>query len=238
MKPKIFKYALYGTLSFFLIATILLFVKNSQLKSDIADLDDELTKTDRMVKGLKKKYSEERAKSAAFQRAKLAVDAEKTELETALVELKKKNEASGDAKDKLIGKLKNEMNGIQKKVTLLSKQNEDLKNEYVFIAGKFKEALKDINLKNAELSKNKEDIQSLTSQLNMTMRNLERAVAHNKKLAELAEDLLVQFDEKGFFASMLEKEPFTQTKRVELERMIQEYLDRIDKEKLVVTDEY
>lgn len=236
MKSKVFKYTLLGMLFLFLCISVLLLVKNNQLKGEIASLDDVLAKTERKAKGLKKKYAEEKAKGSALQRAKLAADAEKRELETTITELKKRTEASQGSKDRLISQLKGKIGGFEKKLDQLSKRNDGLKNEYFLVASKLKQAVGELKIRDADLAKRKGDIQSLTSQLNITMRKLERAVGHNKKLAGLAEDLLVQFDEKGFFSSMLEKEPFTQKKRLHLERMIQEYMDRIDKETLVTSD--
>jgi hypothetical protein len=48
-------------------------------------------------------------------------------------------------------------------------------------------------------------------------------------MAVTAQSILARYDEKGVFANtILNVEPFTQIKKVELEQLIQDYMDSID----------
>lgn len=53
---------------------------------------------------------------------------------------------------------------------------------------------------------------------------------HNARLYFIGEELIDRYRKKGVMGSILEKEPFTQIKKVELENLVQEYKDQIDRQ--------
>jgi chromosome segregation ATPase len=57
---------------------------------------------------------------------------------------------------------------------------------------------------------------------------IESCEASNVKLLQINRELLVDYDKKGFMDAMLQREPLTQLKRVEIENIVQEYQDKID----------
>ncbi len=73
------------------------------------------------------------------------------------------------------------------------------------------------------------------SALKGTKEALDRCVGNNKALCALARDILDKYENRGVFSRVMENEPFTQIKRVELEKFVQEYGAKID-EKEVKTD--
>ena len=111
-----------------------------------------------------------------------------------------------------------------------------LGEEYGESQAKVKQANAIIRDKDADLAKRDSNIKRLQSDLKNANQKIDRVVSHNAKLAELSQELLVKFDKKGIFSELLEKEPLTQEKRVDLEKMIQEYLDRIDKDTITDSD--
>ncbi len=60
----------------------------------------------------------------------------------------------------------------------------------------------------------------------------DRCAGANARLYTIAEDVLHKYENKGVVKSVLTSEPFTQLKRVELEKLVEEYKDKIDQEKL------
>jgi len=50
----------------------------------------------------------------------------------------------------------------------------------------------------------------------------------NTELVQVNRELLDRYQKKGFFDALLQREPLTQLKRVEIENVVQEYQDRID----------
>lgn len=55
-----------------------------------------------------------------------------------------------------------------------------------------------------------------------------RCVEHNARFAQLSEELVRQYENKGIWGALGQLEPFTQLKKVELEKICQEYRDKID----------
>lgn len=60
----------------------------------------------------------------------------------------------------------------------------------------------------------------------------DQCARNNAVLYNVAGDVLTRYERKGFFTTFGEKEPFTQIKRVELEKLVQDYRDKIDQSKL------
>jgi hypothetical protein len=58
---------------------------------------------------------------------------------------------------------------------------------------------------------------------------IESCETNNVKLLQINRELLVDYEKKGFMDAMLQREPLTQLKRVEIENIVQEYRDRIDR---------
>ena len=72
----------------------------------------------------------------------------------------------------------------------------------------------------------------LTANIQEKTSGLKRCEEHNVRLSQLAEEVLNAYYEKGVGASLAQAEPFTKLKQVELEKIVQEYLGRIDKDNM------
>jgi hypothetical protein len=55
---------------------------------------------------------------------------------------------------------------------------------------------------------------------------------NNARLHVIGEELIDRYQKKGVMGTLMEKEPFTQVKKVELEKLVQDYKDKIDQQKL------
>jgi chromosome segregation ATPase len=60
----------------------------------------------------------------------------------------------------------------------------------------------------------------------------DRCAENNVRLYGIGEELIGQYQDKGFLRTLIQKEPFTQIKKVELEKLVRDYRDKIDKEKV------
>jgi len=60
----------------------------------------------------------------------------------------------------------------------------------------------------------------------------DQCVANNARLCALGDELIKKYQNKGVMGALLEKEPITQIKKVELEKIAQEYRDKIDQQKI------
>ena len=60
------------------------------------------------------------------------------------------------------------------------------------------------------------------------VKQIENCVAKNVQLYQVNRELLQQYEGKGVMASLLQKEPLTGLKQVEIENLVEEYRDKID----------
>lgn len=72
---------------------------------------------------------------------------------------------------------------------------------------------------------------ALQADLKKTAQNLGQCEVTNAKLCIIADEILKQYRSKGVGAALLQKEPLTQVKKVELEQFTQQYRDEIEKQK-------
>lgn len=83
-----------------------------------------------------------------------------------------------------------------------------------------------------ELKKTKEERQNLQAGLKKTTQTLANCKANNAELCIIAEELVKKYRNKGMGASLLEKEPLLQVKKIELEQITQKYRDEIEQLKI------
>jgi chromosome segregation ATPase len=75
-------------------------------------------------------------------------------------------------------------------------------------------------------------LQDREKELKQASRKYDECAEHNARLYTIADDLIRKYESKGVVATLLTKEPFTQIKRVELEKLVQDYKDKIDQQKI------
>ncbi|OHB25192.1 MAG: hypothetical protein A2X84_12780 [Desulfuromonadaceae bacterium GWC2_58_13] len=61
------------------------------------------------------------------------------------------------------------------------------------------------------------------NRLKISGQHLDRCLGHNAEMARVASEVLDAYENKGVFSSLLEKEPITGFKQVEVEHLIQNY---------------
>lgn len=77
------------------------------------------------------------------------------------------------------------------------------------------------------LKRQEETTAALEERLRDQTQAHERCTANNAKLVGLNRELLRQYQNKGVWDALLQREPFTQLKRVEIENLSAEYTQRI-----------
>lgn len=63
-------------------------------------------------------------------------------------------------------------------------------------------------------------------------RQYDQCASHNARLYAIAEELISRYENKGVVKTLLSKEPFIQIEKVELEKLVQDYKDKVDEQKL------
>lgn len=83
----------------------------------------------------------------------------------------------------------------------------------------------------AEQKKTTGESRTFQAQLEKTAGKLGSCRSDNAALVAIADGLVKKYKNKGLGAVLLQKEPFTQIKQVELDRLAQKYLDEIEQKK-------
>ena len=111
------------------------------------------------------------------------------------------------------------------RVDELERQQELLRNDYLQLQkayAEMSEAYRSGQDKNTALS----------GQMKDTQQQLGACTTHNQRLADLSGELLARYRDRGFFDVLLAKEPVTGLRRVELEKLEQDYRGKIRDERL------
>lgn len=194
-------------------------------------LQQEVARLENRDKLMQKKIAEEKALAGRYQRAQsdlqsqlrnadariAEVTGEKDLVAAQLAELKKQQQPAQDNAELLatIDKLK-------ENITQWKTRFDELREESVT-------TIKERDEKNAALTG---ENQKLTASLNQETQQHNRCKKNNAGLAGLSKELVEKYEKKDAMDSLSAKEPLTQFDKVELEKLIQEYLDKIDKQTL------
>jgi chromosome segregation ATPase len=174
---------------------------------------------------LQKKYNEQKAMTDTMRRTAQEIESrvratssniaklekEKQQLETATAEHEKKFNEMRAACEETIANHEKRYAGLQT-------SNEQLREESTRI----------ITEKNQHIGQLTHERDTLDASLKQESFQRKRCVEHNARFAQLAEELVKQYENKGILGTLGQIEPFTQLKKVELEKMCQEYRDKID----------
>lgn len=79
------------------------------------------------------------------------------------------------------------------------------------------------------LQEREKELKQLTTD---SHKRYEQCAEHNARLYSIADELVRRYESKGVVKTLLSKEPFTQIKKVEIEKLVQDYRDKIDQQKM------
>lgn len=154
---------------------------------------------------------------------------------------------AADAADQKVERMQRMLRQVSQERDSLQAENTRLKSEIEELNRKNVGAKKSSD---AALAKSRESIAALNADMQQAMQNLRRTESeknllqetvvsqaqqietcesHNVKLLQVNHDLLGQYEKKGFFDSLMQREPIIGLKGVELENIVQDYQDRLDR---------
>ncbi len=135
-----------------------------------------------------------------------------------------------------ISKQKVEIETLSKEVSLLKKESKNkleasnnnqqevltlLKSDRQKVQGKLEIEVE----KNTAITTANEH---LTQQLAKQTNNFDVCYNNNKKLYDINKEILGKYEDKGFWAALSQKEPFTAIEKVKIENLVQDYQYQID----------
>jgi septum formation topological specificity factor MinE len=146
--------------------------------------------------------------------------AEKDKLVSEMEQLKKDKSAAASAEDRLNGEL-----SAQKS------NNNEVRNKLDQTHAKLLEVIAKYNALNqakSELSATHANLQNTQKQTEAEWQSCE---GKNIKMFEAAKEILSSYENKGVMDTLLKNEPLLQFKSVEMESIVQEYEDKLTKQK-------
>lgn len=198
-------------------------VGHYQLTKEQKVSQDRMKEANKKIAFIQKKMADEKteATSSIEQKCQNDLDKllnEKKASDGQLVKLKEQYrnlEANLEVKFKeakeLIAKNTKELQDAEKKYDQAAKRNKDLERD---------------------LKKVKGEKDALLAQLKKTKQNVSSCEESNANLCIIGEELVQAYRNKGVKDALLEKEPLTQIKKVEMEKLAQKYREEIEQQKI------
>jgi len=203
------------------------------------NLTKERTSLQQTVKGLNKKvallrnkYSEKRALAKRHLREKSALAGQKRALEAEVERIGKENRSmleENNALNALKERLKNETLSLKVNIEELSENHSKLMTELADLELKYGRVIMGFD---QDLKRMAAEKKTLRSEVRKGRHKFNRCETRNAKLCLIANELIEKYQNKGIVGALMQKEPFTQLKKVELEKFMQEYKEKIEEQKL------
>ena len=196
---------------------------------EILVLNGDLDATNKRLRAVQKKYTQEKAKLGTCMRVKMAEEAKRVQFQKLAKALAAENRSLAEQKAALEKKYQAGVGAWQKKLELAKASYQKLVQRYETLVGKYKTLAMADREKTGKIRMLEGEKKGLESDVVRLEKGLERNRKHNERLCIIAEELTEKYREK----TKNDAEPFTKLGMIELEHMLQEYIKRIDKEKLV-----
>jgi chromosome segregation ATPase len=213
--------AVFGVLVYLLVEII-------NLNKTVQGLEQDLDKAEKTGTLLKRKYAEEKSRAAAMQRAKLFAEGQLRQAEQKTEALQAKLDDIETIQGEALKRCEAKTAKANGEIDRLKKAIEKWRESYAERTEMLKETMAKLKETGAENERRGEKIAELESDLEHENRRNERYLGQNKKMAEISQSILAKYDNKAVFRSLQFVEPFTKLKQVELEKIIQDYLDELD----------
>ena len=177
---------------------------------------------------LKRKYAEEKAQVALLQRSKRAVEGELGLVRNDLAEAQKEKEAMAARMAGMEADVEKKTAALRQRIEQYAERMEKLRALREEDKATLAEYAKMIRDRNASIEKLTAEKSELSNRFQETASTLKRCEKHNVDLVRITEELVEKYRNKGVGDSLAQIEPFTQIEKVQVEKIVQEYLDRID----------
>ena len=135
--------------------------------------------------------------------------------------------------------LKTKAESLEAQVASLEKKNASLDARTTSLDSKnheLTERLNKVETDRTALDQKQRQTQKTLQDTEKALRNLDQkydqCAEHNARLYIIASEVIKKYQDKGFLGTLAEKEPFTQVKKVEMEKLVQDYKDKIDQQKM------
>lgn len=203
-----------------------------KLIKERTSLQQEVKGLNKKVVLLQRKYAEKKALTEQHLREKSALAGQKRALEVEIERLGKENKSMFDenkALNALKKKLKNETLSLKAKIEKLSENYSKVKTELADLELRYGRVVMGFD---QDLKRMAAEKKTLESEVRKERHKFNRCETKNAKLCLIANELIEKYQNKGIVGTLIQKEPFTQLKKVEIEKFMQEYKEKIEEQEL------
>jgi chromosome segregation ATPase len=204
-----------------------------RLKKAGDTLAQNLSQVENRNRLLNGKYKEKKAEVGRLQRESMGL---KGRLRQAVIDLEKldsEHQRLLKSKADVEAKFKERAAACETEKARLSTEHEELKKNHAELGSTYRQTTKTLKMREDEIHKLTSQMQALSNNLERTTQQSKRYKTHNAELAKIAKVLVARVEKEQLGTSVLVNEPLIQFKRVEVEKLLQEYLDKIDDEKIM-----
>ncbi|MEN6433924.1 MAG: hypothetical protein WA096_10565 [Smithella sp.] len=194
-----------------------------QLKKEQQISQGRMKEASKKIAFIQKKMADEKTEAATSIEQKCQSDMDKMQNE--------KKALSGQ-----LVKLKEQARNLEAKIEIKIKEADELtvrnKKELQEAGKKYDQAAQRVKELERDVKKIKGEKDALKAQLKKTTTKLSSCEANNANLCIIGDELVKAYKNKGIGAAILEKEPLTQIKKVEMEQLTQKYKEEIEQQKI------
>ena len=191
-------------------------------------LNARLDNTNNKFKLLQKKYIRQKSENSVLQRNKLSLKAQLRRADNALKKVEQEKKILDSEMEIIESKHLKKIAAFKKQIKKFKTRIVKLKENRDLYRVRLAETVLTVKERNQTIADLQADKAELGASLLETEFSLKRCKKHNADLCKISEDLVSVYHSKGLGKTLLQTEPFTQIKKVKLEQMVQEYLDKID----------
>lgn len=225
-KPPYMIYAKYILIALTILGTAGAY---ASLYSGKNKLQAELTETKAKLERIEKKYAREKSLSQNLMGSKQSQEGILRGMEAKIKEAVDATAQIRTEKDGLKAEI-TRLDGEHKKNVLeLTQRMDRMKAARDEVAALHKEKIETIRKHEKTIAGMNGQIREKESELKRTSKKLDICREHNERLCTISEDLVEMYKNKGLVKVFSVTEPLTQLRKVEMEKMIQLYKGKIEK---------
>jgi len=226
------KKILAGALGLVVVLSLGLVYAHMQLASEEKVHQAKLKEMNQRLSQTQRKFIEERTLHTSLEDDKQAVESQLEALQKEKEHLLSENKqlkSKADDLDVRATSLDKKVASLDVRATSLDTKNAQLSERLAKVEAD--RAASDLKARQTfqTLQEREKELKQLTAD---SHRKYDQCAEHNARLYTISEELVRKYESKGVMKSLLEKEPLTQIQKVELEKIAQDYKDKIDQQKL------
>lgn len=203
------------------------------LRQERDALSETLTKSEGRVKLLKKKYKEEKAAVGRMQRNQLGLEAKARKATMAMQRFEKEYDRIAAEMEVATLRWKAAKAKLEAQRDGLIEKTKSLRAALDASNSRLSDTKSELTASRGDTAALKAQLQEITAEFRRAESTSKRYYAQNLKFSQITTALVARTEKLELGSTVLVPDPVIQFERVEIEKLLQEYLDRIDDAKII-----